>query len=473
MPLSGRRWRCSPERGCLAHIVVRRASGAHCTATCRENGRCNALVKVLRDVQAKRVVCCGHRVEGFDAVTAGDVCVARPAIFEVLRVLASQSLYCSTADALAELARRGSLSYIEVGPQLHWFGSRTVTAVFRNQDVGLERGKQGAGWQHVVRAAQRLMQQRSDDVDLPPDAPTRRPWPETRMLLPLLKMGEQIGQGANCQVLAASLGQMETSQAMGWPKAMERRASHSGISTSAGVPRRLAVKIYETGHSADRGAKVMREVMWEVHVLRQIQHPHITRFCDTIEFTDAVYIVMERCPTLLQCSPALTHTAARSGATRGPCHRPVRLPGCLLAQAGGRYAGVTSQPLRPTHRSRWPSFTHGFPRLPPVHPPRTQPQPPRRLAGTKAPSCRTFCVLSRAARSASRPRAPSSATSSLPSATRTRAAFYTVTSSPPTCDSTPRASMPSWLTGAWRAPSTRATARASPRARRRTPVRSS
>jgi len=38
----------------------------------------------------------------------------------------------------------------------------------------------------------------------------------------------------------------------------------------------------------------MRDVMWEVFVLRQVQHTHICRLCDSIEFTDAVYVVMER-----------------------------------------------------------------------------------------------------------------------------------------------------------------------------------
>lgn len=34
--------------------------------------------------------------------------------------------------------------------------------------------------------------------------------------------------------------------------------------------------------------------MWEVHVLRQVQHPYIARLCDAIEFTDAVFVVMHR-----------------------------------------------------------------------------------------------------------------------------------------------------------------------------------
>ena len=43
-------------------------------------------------------------------------------------------------------------------------------------------------------------------------------------------------------------------------------------------------QLYETGHTSDRGAGAgMREVMWEVHVLRQIRHENIVRLCDIVE----------------------------------------------------------------------------------------------------------------------------------------------------------------------------------------------
>ena len=87
----------------------------------------------------------------------------------------------------------------------------------------------------------------------------------------------------------------------------------------------LAVKIYETGHSADRTADVMREVMWEVHVLRQIRQPqfHVATLLDAIEFPDAAYVVMERYngPDLqeyIQAQPSGVLSEAR--ARRFFCH---------------------------------------------------------------------------------------------------------------------------------------------------------
>ena len=67
-------------------------------------------------------------------------------------------------------------------------------------------------------------------------------------------------QGANCEVLGAEVDHDTDSPAMGWVR-------------QPNVPSRLAVKMYKMGHTSDRGAgAVMREVMWEVHVLRRIQH---------------------------------------------------------------------------------------------------------------------------------------------------------------------------------------------------------
>lgn len=121
-----------------------------------------------------------------------------------------------------------------------------------------------------------------------------------RALLPLLHMGKELGRGAYCQVVEATLGQADvgsTAQAMGWVSAVRspsRDRAAPGAAHDAEPSGRLAVKIYNTGHSADRGGSAMRDVMWEVHVLRQVRHPHVARLLDAIEFTDAVYIVMER-----------------------------------------------------------------------------------------------------------------------------------------------------------------------------------
>ena len=87
---------------------------------------------------------------------------------------------------------------------------------------------------------------------------------------------------ANCEVFEAELAQREpeglepggrrepeglepggTGQRGGCLSPMGRPM---GWIAEKGVPSRLAVKLYRTGHSSDRGAgAVMREVMWEVH----------------------------------------------------------------------------------------------------------------------------------------------------------------------------------------------------------------
>ena len=382
------------------------ASGAHCNVTCKESGKCNALVKVQRDLELRRIVACGHRLTEYDAVVAGSVYVARPSLFALLNDQSRESLYRNTGDAMATFAARGTLGYVELGDlTCHWFGSRTVTAVLRGMGRGLQldvMGRQGQGWRHVVAAARRLMLEQTDDVAAsgdaaanatagsaadaaagaatadgaatsPPARPhrARRPWPTSRMLRPLLELGEVIGSGAYCQVIAATLGapalpdEMPATEgglcAMACddddadadhpppPAAAASAAAASAAAASAaaasaadgsaparrgsGIARRrgslqavagrfgaaceLAVKVYETGHSADRGAgAVMRQVMWEVHVMRQIQHPHIARLCDAIEFTDAVYVVMERYE-----GPCLhEHIHAQPGAALGEAH---------------------------------------------------------------------------------------------------------------------------------------------------------
>ena len=300
------------------------ARGAHCTATCKESGKCNALVKVHRDVGKRRILRLAHQLDVFDAVNAGDMYVSRPAIFDVMKLeLSRGNLYCSTAQAMSHLARRGTLAYVEVGEfRRHWFGSKTVTAVFQAEDAARESRTRVrpvspvSGWQHVVKAARDLMFNQSDLIGMdgcgpcvPIDGddpslvdghrkivdtvqPLRTPWPRGKMLLPLLKMGSLLGEGSNCQVVAATVGQSDVSPATGWTS-----TAPGAIPWKNGLPTDdLAVKIYETGHSADRAASVMREVMWEVHVLRQIRQPqfHVATLLDAIEFPDAVYIVMER-----------------------------------------------------------------------------------------------------------------------------------------------------------------------------------
>ena len=130
------------------------AAGAHCSASCRKNGRCQALAKVLRgeDGHAVRI---GHRLHSYDAVIAGDVYATLPSLFALLTEMLSETLFCTIADAMQELASRGALGCIDVGElSCHWFGSKTVLSLFAppsKQQAPLKP------WTHVVEAARTLL----------------------------------------------------------------------------------------------------------------------------------------------------------------------------------------------------------------------------------------------------------------------------------------------------------------------------
>lgn len=288
------------------------ASGAHCNATCR-NGRCNALAKVQRRQRedgagghtfTHLAAGVGHRIEAFDAVVAGDIYAARPVVFDVLARLTKDSIYVTTSDVMHELAVRGSLACVEVGELgCHWFGAKTITALYRmaakeaaeqatrtatdatatapcevcatdkSPKTPRRRTEERRGWRHVVEAARKLLDSRTlsgrDDAADLVSSPPSEAYPR-KHLLPLLTLGAKLGQGANCEVITAEVGRTP----QGEPSAM-------GWSSHADVPSRLAVKVYQTLHTSDRGAgAVMREVMWEVHVLRQIRHENIVRLFD-------------------------------------------------------------------------------------------------------------------------------------------------------------------------------------------------
>ncbi|KAL3912560.1 MAG: hypothetical protein SGPRY_008299 [Prymnesium sp.] len=311
-----------------AEIALHWASGALCTATCKNGRRAYfttispppppslPLSLLLSESQVDRaggdrILSCGHRVEAYDAVVAGDVYVTSPKIFAALERLAESSIYYTTSEAMQLFASGGSLGWVEVGElDCHWFGSKTVIAAFRKLHRskgeggggwraggkggggGEGKGSRSKGWMHVVNAAIDLLH--SSGVE--GDGGTER-WPPSSLLLPLLKLGRKIGQGANCEVWEAKVGQSEVSPAMGWPAA-------------ADLPSRLAVKVYHTGHTSDRGkGAVMRDVMWEVHVLRQIRHENIVRLCDVVEFVDAVFVVME----CYEGPDLLTHITSQPG----------------------------------------------------------------------------------------------------------------------------------------------------------------
>ena len=44
-----------------------------------------------------------------------------------------------------------------------------------------------------------------------------------------------------------------------------------------------------------KGQAALEKVMWEVHVLRNLQgHPHIVRLIDVVDVVDSCYMIMER-----------------------------------------------------------------------------------------------------------------------------------------------------------------------------------
>ena len=271
------------------------ADGQFCSATC-QRGQCHALAKVALDVHdRRRAVRCGHRLGSYDAVVAGEVYATRPRLFETLARLFVQSLSTSLADAMGELASQGTLGCVEVGEELStkWFSSRTLAAVFRPAGTGAPR--RSTPWQHLVNSARELLYSGEWRPTANMPTPPLRGELEARTE-PLLRLGQKLGEGANCMVVEAD-----------GPEAEEERS----------LGARLAVKMFTTSHQ-DKG---MESVMWEVHVMRQLcGHPNIVALRDTVEMADAVYLVMER--------------------IEGP-----DLEEHLAAQPGGRIDEATARPL--------------------------------------------------------------------------------------------------------------------------------
>ena len=103
-----------------------------------ENERTESGCRLVDDV--------GHRLQTFDAVVAGDLYAARPVLFEVLLQLSTDSIYVTTSDAMHELAMRGTLACVEVGELgCHWFGAKTITAVYRGVAAQVSKLDEQAG----------------------------------------------------------------------------------------------------------------------------------------------------------------------------------------------------------------------------------------------------------------------------------------------------------------------------------------
>mmetsp|Transcript_2075 Transcript_2075/g.5681 ORF Transcript_2075/g.5681 Transcript_2075/m.5681 type:complete len:191 (+) Transcript_2075:1307-1879(+) len=79
---------------------------------------------------------------------------------------------------------------------------------------------------------------------------------------PLLTLGSAVGRGAHCLVVEAQ----------------------AGAADADGQTSRLAVKMFSSSHA--QGTAQLEAVMREVHVLRQLNHPHVVKLCDVIEMVD-------------------------------------------------------------------------------------------------------------------------------------------------------------------------------------------
>ena len=151
---------------------------------------------------------------------------------------------------MQELAATGALACVDLGALSSppsWFASRTLAALFSSDKAPTATLQKNQSWQRIIDSARELLAQ---NVRLDEHA------------VPLLELGGEIGRGANCLVMEAA----------------------PGAQTGAHVPSRLAIKEFRgVGHQ--EGDK--REVMWEVHVLRQLTgHAHVVRLCDVVELAD-------------------------------------------------------------------------------------------------------------------------------------------------------------------------------------------
>ena len=276
-----------------------RPGGAHCKAHCR-NGHCGSLVKVLKG-EGKLVSRIGKSLTGFDALEAGAY-VVTPCVFEVLRRLLVESIYCTLAEAMQVFASKGKLSYV-LTDELDWFSEQTVASLHtRSFSTAVE-----PEWRERALAMLRVSS---------PHLSAENPW-----TTPLYDLGQTIGEGSTSVVIQ---GNSSTGEHMAFSGSSDDLA---GMGGAAGGPsslarrmarrqRGLAVKVVRKGATEGRLDDVERLVMWEVHVLQRLSHNHIVRVMDVIEVVDATYIVMERVDGTVSTRPL--HIHARAYPKRGP-----------------------------------------------------------------------------------------------------------------------------------------------------------
>ena len=104
-------------------------SGAHCKAYCRD-GHCHALVKVLRG-HGDRIARIGHRLNAYDALSAGIYVVRPGAFFSEMARLLSSARFITVAEAMQSFAECGRLRFLETADERcnqHWFGHEVTRA---------------------------------------------------------------------------------------------------------------------------------------------------------------------------------------------------------------------------------------------------------------------------------------------------------------------------------------------------------
>jgi len=110
-----------------------------------------------------------------------------------------------------------------------------------------------------------------------------------RRVLSFIRLGEEIGEGASSKVVQAESRQDVDDVGADSPS----YRSESDCRKAVGQDGQLAVKMVRHAGEGPVGDQAQL-AMWELHVLQQLNHPHIVKVHDVIELVDATYIVMER-----------------------------------------------------------------------------------------------------------------------------------------------------------------------------------
>ena len=228
--------------------------GIHCQVHCK-HGHCESLVKVLKGEGGQTISRIGKRMSAFDGLEAGAF-VVRPDVFDVLHRLLVESIYCTLAEAMQVFASEGRLSYMTVD-DLDWFGEQTVASLPMPPSLPMQSAVMPE-WRQRALAMLRITSPHLVAVSgysagvYAGEAGTCPP-------VPLYELGDAIGTGCSSVVVQANRGRAKTES----PASTRRRGN-------------LAVKVIRKGATEALG-DVERSVMWEVHVLQQLNHDHIVK----------------------------------------------------------------------------------------------------------------------------------------------------------------------------------------------------